>query len=214
MKKFFLPIVALLLIGVSFAHQPRLVFKQPVWEIVTVEKPEISQAFYGNLSGQEDLYEINADESFLMYVNIVVPNLPGYRTDYTVEIIESNYEIYTRLEGKSFEWEKFFERFAGDDYLRWPSWEQQVKPGKYTIKVSNPGNQGKYSLAIGKIESFPLGEMINTYRDMPALKMQFFQKPRYSIFWNLVGLSLILIIILLIVLTIWAIKLVKHYRHR
>jgi hypothetical protein len=67
-----------------------------------------------------------------------------------------------------------------------PSLEKDVDPGTYTLRVSNPDNQGKYSLAIGKIESFNLKEIINTYKVMPALKMQFFEKPRYLIYWSIV----------------------------
>jgi hypothetical protein len=63
-----------------------------------VQKPEISQAFYGELRGQEDVYEIKSDEAFLLYVNILAPNIEGSRTDFTVEIIENTYERYTRLE--------------------------------------------------------------------------------------------------------------------
>jgi hypothetical protein len=50
--------------------------------------------------------------------------------------------------------------------------------------VSNPGNQGKYSLAIGKIESFSLPEMVKTLVLLPQLKTQFFDKPAWTMFDN------------------------------
>jgi len=77
---------------------------------VNVEQPEISQAFYSMLSGQEDVYQIVSDTGFLLYVNIVVPDLPGQRTDFIIDINESD-EIVTTLEGTSFVWTDFFEKF-------------------------------------------------------------------------------------------------------
>jgi len=214
MKKLMLLIVLFMWCIFVFAHQPRLAFKQPVGETIQVQKPEISQAFYGELRGQEDVYEIKSDEAFLLYVNILAPDIEGSRTDFTVEIIENTYERYTRLEWWSFVWESFYKPFGWDDYLKGPEFEGQVLEGTYLIKVSNPDNQWKYSLAIGKIESFPLREMIDTYKNMPALKMQFFEKPRYSIFRNLVSLWMFIWIIVFVVLVRWGIKIVHHIRHK
>ncbi|HBB04294.1 TPA: hypothetical protein DCZ39_05385 [Patescibacteria group bacterium] len=88
MKKFFVIVFFLSCIGFTFAHQPRLVFTQPIGETIQVQDPEISQAFYGILSGQEDIYQIVSDTGFLLYVNILVPELSGSRTDFTVDVIE------------------------------------------------------------------------------------------------------------------------------
>ena len=118
MKKFFLPFFATAFIGFAFAHQPRLVFEQPAGQIVEVQNPEVSQAFYGILSGQDDIYQIVSDTGFLLYVNIVVPKIYGSRTDFTVDVIEGNNAVYTRLDGKGFAWTDFFEPFGGDAYLR------------------------------------------------------------------------------------------------
>ncbi len=204
MKKIALLTFAVLFIGFSFAHQPRLVFKQPAGEITYIQNPEVSQAFYGILSGQKDIYQIVSDTGFLLYANLVVPDMSWSRTDFTVDIIQGNDAVYTRLDGKVWQRSKFFEKFAGDEYLQWPKREKQVPAGKYTIIVSNSDNYGKYSLAIGKIESFPLNETFKTFKAMPALKMQFFQKPRYTIFPNYVGWALVCMI-LIVLLAVWAI---------
>jgi len=118
MKKFLLPVFGLLLIGFTFAHQPRLVFEQPAGQVVNVQNPDISQAFYGILSGQEDVYQIVSDTGFLLYVNIVVPKIYGGRTDFAVDVIEGNNAVYTRLDGNAFKRTDFFEPFAGDMYLQ------------------------------------------------------------------------------------------------
>jgi len=214
MKKFFLLFFALVFCGFTFAHQPRLVFDQPIWQIVNIQNPEVSQAFYGILSGQEDVYQIISDTGFLLYVNLVVPNISGYTTDFTVDIIEGNTAVYTRLDGKAFMWTDFFEPFAGDAYFQWPSLEKEVGPWTYTIRVANPGNQGKYSLAIGKIESFPLNETINTYKVLPELKMVFFNKPWYMAYRNIVGWFLMWFVVIVVVVVWGSIKIIKYKRHK
>lgn len=105
-------------IGISLAHQPRLVFKQPMGQITEIQHPGDSQAFYGMLSGQEDLYQIVAETGFLLYVNIIVPNMSGSRTDFTIDIREGNSVVYTRLDGKMFARTDFFEPYGGDAYLQ------------------------------------------------------------------------------------------------
>ncbi len=214
MKKLFLVVFVGVNLGFTFAHQPRLVFNQPIGQVVNIKNPEVSQAFYGILSGQEDVYQIVSNTGFLLYIDIVVPKLSWSRTDFTVDLIEGNAAVYTRLDGKWFVWTDFFEPFAGDTYLQWPSIEKQVGSGTYIIKVSNADNQGKYSLAIGKIESFPLNETIHTYKVLPELKMVFFDKPWYTAYRNIVGLALLSVIILSILVIRGIIKLVKYIKHR
>lgn len=199
MKKIRLFVIPLLLwVWISFAHQPRLIFKQPIGYITQIQNPEVSQAFYGILSGQEDIYKIIAKTGFLLYVNLVVPNISGSRKDFSVDIIEGDSIEYTRLEGKWFIWTDFFEPYGGDEYFQWPTREKQVDPGVYTIRVSSPNNQWKYSLAIGKRESFPIKEIINTYKVMPQLKIVFFEKPWYMLFRNVVWWFFIWAIIIMI----------------
>ncbi len=214
MKKIFLLVFVVVSFWFTFAHQPRLVFDQPIGQVINVQNPEISQAFYGILSGQEDVYQIVSDTWFLLYVSLVVPKISGSRTDFTVDVIEGNAAVYTRLDGKWFVWTDFFEPFAGDIYLQWPSIEKQVGSWTYTIKVSNADNHGKYSLAIGKIESFPLNETIHTYKVLPELKMVFFDKPWYTAYRNIVGWALLSVIILGILIVRGIIKIVKYIKNR
>ncbi|MFA7718088.1 MAG: hypothetical protein WC875_05215 [Candidatus Absconditabacterales bacterium] len=192
MKKLFVPVLAVfMMLGICSAHQPRIEFDQshPETNPVVVSNPEISQAFYGDLQGQPDYYQITSDTGFLLYANIVVPDLSGSRTDFIVELFNGS-SLLTRLDGTQVQWSGFYEPFAGDQYLRGPAREQQVSSGTYTIIVSNPGNQGKYSLAIGKIESFNLKETIHTFKVLPQLKTQFFNKPAWTIVDNKIGLFL------------------------
>jgi hypothetical protein len=70
--------------------------------------------------------------------------------------------------------------------------------------VSNKNNQGRYSLAIGKIESFPLGESLTTIARLPVLKTHFFEKSFFAIREGKIiqYLTYSLIILLLIIIVI------------
>ena len=55
------------------AHQPRIV----EMEEINITKPEISKAYYGNLSGKPHIYTISASSPIDLYVNILVPFIEG-----------------------------------------------------------------------------------------------------------------------------------------
>ncbi len=60
MKKYILTICILLTFGFVSAHQPRLIFDKFAGQMINIKNPEISQAFYGILSGQENVFRIIA----------------------------------------------------------------------------------------------------------------------------------------------------------
>uniref|UniRef100_A0A7C6A9H4 Uncharacterized protein n=1 Tax=candidate division WOR-3 bacterium TaxID=2052148 RepID=A0A7C6A9H4_UNCW3 len=175
-----------LLFSIIFAHQPRLVlqkdlaFNYPLF----IQNPEISQAFYGELTGSPHYYQINYEKDFNLYLNILVPDIKGARTDFSVEVSKGKELI---LNGKRFIWEKFFEPFGGDHYLKGPEYKAKVKKGEYLIKVYNDDNIGKYVLAVGDIESFPPKEMIKAFLALPRLKI-FFNKSPFTAYFNRIGL--------------------------
>jgi len=67
---------------VSFGHQPRIVSE----EVTQIENPEVSQAFYAELKGKPDYYQIKSEEPFKLYVGILVPDLEGIDKDVSAEI--------------------------------------------------------------------------------------------------------------------------------
>jgi len=198
------------------AHQPRIVSGEG---ILKIQNPEISQAFYGELKGDAQSFEIDAEKSFDLYVNILVPDLPDINTSFFVEIYKANslrIDLVASLDGMNYAWQKFYEPFGGDNYLKGPEFEKQVEAGKYLITVSSGFNSschpeqsitpcleniGKYSLAIGKIESFPPKEILKTILILPQLKKDFFGKSPFSAYLNYTGLILIgfLIIVAIII---------------
>ncbi|MGV8144524.1 MAG: hypothetical protein ACP5OJ_07940, partial [Methanothermobacter sp.] len=60
------------------------------------------------------------------------------------------------------------------------------------IKIYNSKNQGKYSIAVGEIESFPIDESLAALVTIPLLKEQFFGKPVTLLFFEFMGIILAL----------------------
>lgn len=158
--------------AVAAAHQPRLVDGGGA----DVPEPEISKAYYGELGGHPAAFTIQAPADFDLYVNLLVPAIRGARMDMSAVILKDGQTLAV-LNGSEFKWQPFHEEFAGDDYLKGPEYRSRQPAGKYEIRVSDRGNSGKYVLAIGEKESFPLSEVLNSLKVIPVLKTRFFERP-------------------------------------
>ncbi|MDY9924513.1 hypothetical protein [Methanobacterium sp.] len=190
-------ILVLLLASISMvsAHQPRLNTETAVstQNPIIVDNPEISQAFYGELNGKPAYYQINSDKPFQLYVNLLVPTSPGQGGEFvSAEITDTSGNVVIFLNGTNSNWTPYFEEFGGDYYLKGPEATLEVPAGVYNIRVFNSQNQGKYSIAIGKIESFPANEAITALFTLPLLKEQFFGKPVTTLFFEILGIILAL----------------------
>jgi hypothetical protein len=207
------PVFLLLMVSTAWCHQPRIVEGE---DITLVENPEVSQAFYGELKGEPASYQIASEDPFKLYVGILVPDLEGIGKDVSVEITREHAypeeaakqepeeeEIHVVLDGMEHEWTRWYEPFGGDWYWEGPELRSNpseeelpegvaVEGGVYTLKVFSPDNEGKYVLAVGEREEFPLGEMVQTLFVLPKLKAEFFERPPWSAYYNLVGLFLLI----------------------
>ena len=205
--KWFVIITGLFLPNV-FAHQPRLVGNETN---VVVDQPEISKAYYGSLGGRPATYRIESAEPFRLYVNILVPDIEGIDKDVSVKILKQG-SVISILDGIEHDWTQFYEPFAGDHYFRGAEYVKEQDAGTYDIEVYSPDNQGKYVLAIGDREAFPLGELARTYTVLPRLKSEFFGKSPFSAYFNIMGifLAVILIIAGVIIITVfYSIKFIR-----
>lgn len=190
-------IFVLLLVSISMAnaHQPRLDIGTSVSieNPIMVDDPEISKAFYGELDGKPVYYQIHSPQPFQLYVNLLVPTSPGQGGELvSAEVTDSSGEMIMFLNGTNSTWTPYFEEFGGDYYLKGPEATLNVPAGTYNIRVFNTQNQGKYSIAIGKIESFPANEAISALFTLPLLKEQFFSKPVSTLFFEFLGIILAL----------------------
>lgn len=219
MKKILIFTICVLFISTAtavFAHQPRLVNEN----FVEVENPEISQAFYGELSGEPVYYRIESSEPFNLYVGILVPDIPDIDKDVSAELYQEKdgqKELLALLDGLNHDWPSYHEEFANDNYFWGPEFKaedatgftpkgKEVEAGVYLVKVFSPDNLGKYVFVVGEKEEFPTGEIINTVKVLPKLKSDFFGKSGWSAFFNRIGLylaiPLAIIIIILLILTV------------
>ena len=182
----FLIVVLILSANNAFAHHPRFVNT----DLTHVHDPEISQAFYAEMNGRPQTYQIESDEPFELFVQLLVPDITGAGKDVSAEIFQSGNRI-AELDGPGARWQEFYEEFGGDWYFIGPEFKQDVPSGTYTITVHRPDNLGKYVLVVGLKEVFTPRDIWNDTIRLPRLK-EFFEKPRYTAYFNTSGRFLLL----------------------
>lgn len=188
-KIIFLILTVICLLGVVAAHQPRLApSTAPIDNPIIIKKPEISQAFYGQLQGKPVYYMIESPKEFRLYVNILIPDNPGENQLVYAKILDDKGKTIKEL-GPG-EWKPYFEEFGGDYYLKGPEFNETIPAGKYYIMVFNEQNKGKYVLAVGDIEAFPADEALKAIILLPILKASIFNVPLIESFLQFLGIIL------------------------
>jgi hypothetical protein len=184
----------------ALAHQPRITESR----LTTVPDPEISKAYYGELTGEPDVYIIDSKEAFDLYVNVLVPDIAGQKKDVSAVILrkdlpagEAGEEEIALLDSTNFEWKKFYEPFGADTYWKGPEYKARVDAGIYEIRVWSSNNDSKYSLAIGEIEAFDGKEGMNALTIIPQLKKNFFDESPIGFIASPFGWGLIVVMYLL-----------------
>jgi len=211
MKKLMFLLIILIIVTSVYAHQPRL----PAGNITKIKNPEISQAFYAELTGQPHTYIINSDKPFNLYAGILVPALKNSDKDYFMEITEETKDFYVQLKPSDSDWLLFHEEFANDNYYWGPEFGANqplegpkgipVKAGTYKVKIYSPDNQGKYVFVVGYLEEFSLKEMLSTLIRMPKIKSYFGKSP-FTAYFNRVGLFLLIPLIIILAIIIFLLK--------
>jgi hypothetical protein len=189
--KTFLTILAFLPL-LTFAHQPRITESR----LTTVQNPEVSKVYYAELSGEPDVYVVNAPTPFDLYVGVLVPDIAGQKKDVSALVLKDGKQIAV-LDGTTFEWKKFFEEFGHDTYWQGPEYKVRAEAGTYEIRVSSSNNNSKYSLAIGEIEAFDMKEGLNALMLIPQIKKDFFNKSPIDFILSPLGWGLIVVMYIL-----------------
>tara|TARA_B110000438_G_scaffold260899_1_gene271243 strand:+ start:146 stop:973 length:828 start_codon:yes stop_codon:yes gene_type:complete len=194
-------IVILFLILVSWplkvlAHQPRLV----EMEKINVTEPEISKAYYGNLSGKPHIYTISTSSPIDLYVNILVPFIEGPEKNVIVKIFKGE-QLMGILSPKKGDWKEFFEPFGHSMYWKGPEFKVRADAGKYKIHVQSTEKSIRYVLATGEIEDFYGPESLNAILLIPKLKKDFFEESPLSFILSPLGWGYVLLLQLLVILT-------------
>ncbi|MFH1671772.1 MAG: hypothetical protein ABH889_03320 [Candidatus Portnoybacteria bacterium] len=196
--------------GGALAHQPRLVSDRTNIE---VEEPEISKAYYGQLSDNSVVYQIEAEQPFGLYVNLLVPAIDNAKKDFIIEI-RKNGVLLDMLNGRSYAWTDFYEPYARDRYFKGPEFKQEVGPGDYEIEIFNADYDGRYVLAIGQEEKFGIKEIIKTAYILPVIKVVFFDKSPLVSLFNLSGLILVGLILIIFILILIIKKILKSAKEK
>jgi len=195
-KTLFVITLLIFLFGVSLvsAHQPRI--SDSVQTIV--EDPEISKAYYSHLARDMQSYVINSKVPFTLYVNILVPDILGQKKDVSAAVIQDGNldNPLAVLVGTEFEWKKFHEPFANDDYWKGPEYKANVTAGTYEIRVWSSNNDSKYSLAIGEKELFSLKEILNVAKLVPQIKHDFFNESPTNFIFSIFGVGYVVLLFL------------------
>ena len=178
-RSYYIIFLMLSMAAVVFGHQPRFIMdQQPTRnKPIHVEHPNISKAYYAELADSAAYFTLDLDDTLTLYMNVLVPDIPVYR-DYrfSADLLDSAWELIYTLDSASISWKPFYEKYGKDNYLMGPEARVPLKAGTYHIRVYNQTGAGRYVLATGEKESFPLLEIWKTIRVMPKLKKQFFNK--------------------------------------
>jgi hypothetical protein len=155
----------------ALAHQPRLV----QGDMVQVPDPEVSKAYYDELTGAPRTYRIDSPSDFNLYLNLLVPKNTNPNARYSALVYRAEpSELIAKLDGQVAPWKELFEEFGRDYYYQGPELRTRLPPGSYLVLVQGNGNYGKYVLAAGETESFPPAEIWNAMTLVPKLKSNFF----------------------------------------
>lgn len=187
-----------ILFGLPFAasaHQPRLV----TGTHTTVSEPEISKAYYGQLTGQPQTFRITAQEPFDLYVNILVPDRADQKKDVTATVtkIEGTTTTLAVLNRSAASpWKRMWEEFGRDWYWQGEEYKERATPGEYVVEVTSAQNDSRYSLAIGEAEQFSARDSWNAARLIPALKRDFFGTSPAGFILSPFGIGYVLVLFL------------------
>jgi len=182
------------------AHQP-VVVNDVI--SVNVTDPEISKAYYAELTGVPAHYRILAEQGFALYVNVLVPDIISTTEDYSVTILR-NGSTFAAVTAGSEAWTRYDEPYGNDVYRQGPEYREDVPAGNYDLIVSSPDNLGQYVLAIGETEKFTLSGIPQTMKELVKVK-RFFGKSGWTVFespfayWPTLIIVFIIVVIILIV---------------
>jgi hypothetical protein len=192
LKFIILLFVMLFFVCSASAHQPRVelgtssTFSNPI----PIKNPELMQAFYGNLNGKPDFYQVTSDVPFELCLGITVPASKGLGGSLpSVIVTDTSGNNVLTLNGTTGTWKPFIGEFK-DSYLDGPEITQNLPAGTYNIIVVNKNNAGKYLLLVGNKEVLNADDYLQDMVNAPILKEQFFGKPVTLLFLEIMGFLL------------------------
>jgi len=146
-----------------------------------VNEPEVSKAIFAQLKGAAQYYRIASDVPFRFYAGITVPKIDGCPLDhrFSLDVLDKDLRLIVAADGERFDWWPWYESFGGKWYWVGPEigshfkGNRQLEAGTYYLRVFNAEQAGRYVLAIGDIESFPIDVIARTLIQMPGINHDF-----------------------------------------
>lgn len=165
------------------AHQPVVAAgaSYPLDAPFEVEQPEISKAFFARLEGQPNYYRIVSSVPFRFYAGITVPKIGDCPLvqRFSFDVLDGDLNPIIAADGEAFDWWPWYESFGKKWYWVGPEIGADFKSdrvfaaGTYYIRVFNAENAGRYVLAVGDVESFPIDVIVKTMVVMPGINRDF-----------------------------------------
>lgn len=165
-------LIAVLVAAPASAHAPMRdegAFAMTRADPYIVVEPEISKAYYMELTGAPHVYRIDSAAPFRFYAGLLQPKLddcPMSRS-FSLELLDAEFQRMDGVDGGVFAWTAFYEHVGRDWYWRGPElgWNNRstrtLPAGTYFLRVFNAENRGKYVLAVGDVEWFHLRDFIH-----------------------------------------------------
>lgn len=172
----------LLLSSPALAHQPVVVAGTgyPLDAPFEVGQPEVSKAYFGKLDGKPEYFRIVSESSFRFYAGISTPKVDDCPfTRFSFDVLDSALGQIATGNGEAYEWWPWYEHFGQKWYWIGPEIgvgfksDRTFGPGTYYIRVFNGENSGRYVLATGDVESFPVDVIVKTIITMPTINREF-----------------------------------------
>ena len=131
-------VVVVCVISAHAAHAHTPVFPEPkrAGDLIPIEYPEISHAFYGTLNDYPHTYEIVLEEPTPIFAEVLVPVKGDVTTDRSALIVRQEkrgVSEVARLRATEASWETFFEPFGGDRYRKGASFDEILPSGSYLL---------------------------------------------------------------------------------
>jgi len=170
----------------ALAHQPVLISGQdyPAGAPYEIEEPEISKAIFAELPGRPHYYRIDSPAPFRFYAGITVPKIDGcpLAATFSLDVLDADFRPILTADGETFDWWPWYEEYGKKWYWVGPEIgadfkaDREFEAGTYYIRVYNEKNSGQYVLAVGDIESFPIGVIARTIFTMPVINREFWDE--------------------------------------
>lgn len=146
----------------AFAHVPIIVPAQSQTEVIIVEDPDLSQAYYGTMDNSPHTYEVRSEKLFSLSIALSVPDIESSTNSISAIVVKmperkGRVTEITRINAHDALWESSFEFFGGDFYRKGPTYTHELEPGVYRIQVYTPNNTEKYVFTIGTREEMTIG---------------------------------------------------------